>query len=384
MRTSDLWTAGRTFAFSGCSLTPVSTAINILTQVVGGLLVVGTLWSAMLTVVVPRAERPRITRYHYKFIGFISKSVQRMARDPETRNTFDSRLAPFGLITLSFVWAFHITSGFALVFWGQGTRGAVNAFLLSGSSLTTLGIRSSDEPGTMVLVVIEALIGLGLVGLVISYLPTVYSAYLDREIAVARLEVRAGRPPHPLTFLQRSNDIGWLDEMDEVWHEWENWFLEIEETHSTHTSLSFFRSAQYGRSWLQTAGIVLDAAALMQSTLDVERSPQGALCIRAGFEALGSLADTFNVERPVDPAQTDPISMHRTTFDQLCIELRSAGIPLKPDLDQAWVDFAGWRVNYDASLMGLLEYLRIEPGEWFGDQYCKPTIEITRRGVKRL
>jgi len=35
--------------------------------------------------------------------------------------------------------------------------------------------------------VIEALIGLGLLGVVISYLPTVYNAYLDREIAVARL-----------------------------------------------------------------------------------------------------------------------------------------------------------------------------------------------------
>ena len=84
---------------------------------------------------------------------------------------------------------------------------------------------------------IEALIGLGLVGLVISYLPTIYTAYLDREIAVARLEVRAGRPAHPVTFLHRSNRIGWLQEMDPVWAEWENWFLEIEETHSTHTSL---------------------------------------------------------------------------------------------------------------------------------------------------
>lgn len=356
----------------------MSTTVNITAQVLGALLVVGTLWSAMLTVVVPRAERPRITRYHYKFIGLISRTVHRWVRDPEARNTFDSRLAPFGLITLSFVWATHIVDGFALVFWGQGVRGAVNAFVLSGSSLTTLGIRTADEPVTLVLVVIEALIGLGLVGLVISYLPTVYSAYLDREIAVARLEVRAGRPAHPVTFLHRSNRIGWLPEMDPVWSEWENWFLEIEETHSTHTSLSFFRSAQYGRSWLQAAGVVLDAAALMQSTIDVEESPRAALCIRSGFVALGSLADTFNIERPVDPAPDDPISIQRTTFDQLCIELRSLGIPLKPDLDQAWQDFAGWRVNYDAALMGLLAYLRIELGEWFGEQRSTPSVDISR------
>ncbi len=359
----------------------VSTAVDIIVQILGAMLVIGTLWSAMLTVVVPRAERPRITRYHFKFMGLVSRTAHRVFKAPERRNLFDARLAPFGLITLSFVWAAHITVGFALIFWGQGVRGIIDPLVLSGSSLTTLGIRDAESSFTLVLIVIEALIGLGLVGLVISYLPTVYSAYLDREIAVARLEIRAGRPPHPLTFLHRSYRIGWLDYMEDVWAEWEHWFLEIEETHSTHTSLSFFRSAQYGRSWLVTAGVVLDAAALMQSTIDIDRSPRAALCIRSGFVALGSLADTFEVDRPLDPAPNDPISMNRTTFDQLCIELRSRGIPLKPDLDQAWADFAGWRVNYDASLMGLIAYLRIEPGEWFGDQQCVPTADISRSVV---
>ena len=46
---------------------------------------------------------------------------------------------------------------------------------------------------------------------------------------------------------------------------------------------------------------------------------------------------------------------------------------MRPDLDQAWRDFAGWRVNYDATLIGLLAYLRIEPGEWFGDHRAVPT-----------
>lgn len=353
-------------------------AFDIAVQVVGFVTVAGTLWSAMLTVVVPRAERPRITRYHYRFIGLISKTAHRTIRDPEARNLFDARLAPFGLITLSFVWAAHIVVGFSLVFWGQGVRPYGDAFILSGSSLTTLGFSTDDTTQTLVFAVIEALIGLGLVGLVISYLPTIYNAYLDREIDVARMEVRAGRPPHPFTFMARSHRIGLLNDMESVWADWEYWFLEIEESHSTHTSLSFFRSAHYGRSWLQTAGIVLDSAALMLSTLDVERSPRAALCIRSGFVALGNLADMFRIERPTDPAPDDPISIDRHTFDQLCTELQAFGIPLKADLDQAWVDFAGWRVNYDASLMGLLEYLRIEPGEWFGEGRPVPSVDISR------
>ena len=35
----------------------------------------------------------------------------------------------------------------------------------------------------------------------------------------------------------------------------------------------------------------------------------------------------------------------------MVVELQAAGLPLKADLDQAWRDFAGWRVNYDTVLI---------------------------------
>lgn len=356
-------------------------ALEILARVAGAAMIIGTLWSAMLTVVVPRAERPRITRYHFKLIGVLSRNVGGRISDSVRRDAFNARLAPLALVTLSFVWATHIIMGFALVYWGQGIRSFGRAIILSGSSLTTLGIRDADEGVVLVLVVIEALIGLGLVGLMIGYLPTIYNAYLDREIAVARLEIRAGRPAHPLTFLTRSHRIGWLEVMDTVWAEWEEWFLRIEETHTTHTSLSFFRSAYYGRSWLVAAGTVLDAASLLQSTIDVDASPRAALCIRSGFTTLGHLADIFEVDRPADPClDTCQLSIDRATFDELCDELASAGVPLKTDRDQAWSDFAGWRVNYEASLLGLSDYLRLSPGEWFGEGKAVPSADFSSAG----
>ena len=52
--------------------------------------------------------------------------------------------------------------------------------------------------GPVLLSVSEALIGLGLVGLLISFLPTMYSIYNRRELAVAQLATRAGTPPTPL------------------------------------------------------------------------------------------------------------------------------------------------------------------------------------------
>ena len=352
----------------------MTAVLEVLAIVVGVVIAVVTLWSAVLTVVVPRSERPYITRWHFQLIGGLANTIAKRISDPVRRDRLESRIAPFGLVTLPFVWAAHVTIGFALIFWGLSVDTFRDAVVLSGSALTTLGVTTSDHTITLLLVVGEALIGLGLVALMISYLPTIYGAYTAREVAVARLEVRAGLPPHPITFLERTNLIGWLDHMDLVWAEWEDWFLQIEETHTTHTSLSFFRSAYYGRSWVVAAGTVLDTAALIQSTIDIEASPRAALCLRSGFTTLGSIADALDIEHPSDPHwPAESISLEREVFDALCEELKALEIPLVDDLDEAWRNFCGWRVNYDQALYGLFETLRVEPGEWFEHGSVRPS-----------
>ncbi len=347
-------------------------AVQILAIAIGAMLVVATLWSAMLTVVVPRAERPAISRFHFWIIGRAAGKAGQWLPSPEARDRLESRVAPFALVTLPGIWAGHIIVGFSFVYWGLGTNGFREALVLSGSALTTLGIRDADSLATLLAIIAEALIGLGLVALMISYLPTIYSAYTDREVAVARLEVRAGRPPHPVTFLERTHRIGWLDDMDSVWSEWENWFLEIEETHTTHASLPFFRSAYPGRSWLVTAATVLDSASLLMSTVDTEWSPRAALCVRSGFTTLRSLAEVYGLPIAETPGPETELAITREVFDQLCSELEGRGLQLKPDRDQAWHDFRGWRVNYEAAVLALVERLRIEQVGWFVDMNVVP------------
>jgi hypothetical protein len=56
---------------------------------------------------------------------------------------------------------------------------------------------------------------------------------------------------------------------------------------------------------------------------------------------------------PDDPAPTDPISIERSEFDAAYDRPAAGGVPMKPDRDRCWRDFAGWRVNYDAALIGV-------------------------------
>ena len=43
-------------------------------------------------------------------------------------------------------------------------------------------------------------------------------------------------------------------------------------------------------------------------------------------------------------------------------------MPLKADRDQAWRDFAGWRVNYDRVLVSLANLTEAPPAMWSSDR----------------
>ena len=64
----------------------------------------------------------------------------------------------------------------------------------------------------------------------------------------------------------------------------------------------------------------------------------------------------------------EPISIDRREFDQVCRQLTEAGVPLKADLDQAWRDFAGWRVNYDRVLLSLAALTMAPYAPWSSDR----------------
>jgi hypothetical protein len=49
-------------------------------------------------------------------------------------------------------------------------------------------------------------------------------------------------------------------------------------------------------------------------------------------------------------------------------QLEAAGVPLVPDRDQAWLDWRGWRVNYDTVLLGLARRVEAPLVPWISDR----------------
>ena len=276
--------------------------------------------------------------------------------------------APFTLVLLPAVWLVCVLLGYMAMFWATTGQPLYALYKLSGSSLFTLGYSVVDGFVSTSLIFTESAIGLFLVALLIAYLPTMYAAFSKREIAVTMLEVRAGSPPSPAEMLIRFHRLDRLNQLGELWIVWELWFVDIDESHTSLAALSFFRSPQPHRSWITAAGTVLDAAALVSSTVDIPKDSQADLCIRAGYIALRHISDFFGIRYNPDPKPDDPISISQEEFDEVYDTLAEGGVPLKPDREQAWRDFRGWRVNYDGVLIYLAGLTMAPWAKWSSDR----------------
>lgn len=349
------------------------TIAHLIAIVAGILLIFVTLESTIHTLIVPRAISSPLIRWYYTLLIRIFRLRIKLAR----RNTYKLRdrvmslYAPVSLFLLPFAWLTLVMFGYALVYWGLAYGNPWQSLILSGSSLLTLGsiVIPTDNYIISLLMFTEAMMGMVLVALLIAYLPTMYSAFAERERLVMKLATPAGVPPSPVTMIIRLYHLGDLSrDLRSIWGNWRDWFTSIDESHTTYAPLVFFRSSKPEQSWITSAGVVLDTAALVNALVDVPHDTRADLCIRSGYVALRDIADFFDIAYDPDPRPDAPISISRQEFDAVCDELEAEGIPLRADRGQAWRDFAGWRVNYDTVLLQLAALTMAPYAMWVSDR----------------
>lgn len=358
--------------------------VAIVAFILGTNLVLFTLFSAVRMVVLPRGENVWLTRMFFQLIFRLFRLRLRKLKDFEAIDHLLAYYAPVTLLLLPIVWVILCIVGFMGIFWAIGVRPLSQAFLMSGSSMLTLGFAPVNTFWETLFAFVAAAVGLGIVALLIAYLPTMYSAFSKREVAVTLLEVRAGSPPSAITMIERYHRIHNLGRLSEQWPMWETWFSELEESHTTFAPLSFFRSPQSSRSWITSAGAVLDAASLANAVLDIPHDPNADLCIRAGYLALRKIADLFAIQYDPAPKPGDPTSVSRADFDQACAHMESIGIKLKDDREAAWKSFNGWRVNYDTPLVRLANLIVAPPSPWTGERRLNFELIRYRKAKRRI
>ena len=333
-------------------------------MVLGILLFLAVVLDAFQTIILPRrpSGRLRITRLFYILTWNPWSKFARYIQDGQTREQFYSIYGPLSLLLLLVVWALLLITGFALVYFALGTpfsdsmmsqfRGMRfeiwTDLYVSGTTLFTLGLGDvvPRVPVARGVIIFESGVGLGLVALVIGYLPVLYSAFSRREVAVALLDARAGSPPTAAELLSRHGFDGGDDALVELLAEWERWAAELLESHVSYPLLCYYRSQHDNQSWLSALVAILDACALLIASRLPSTGPdsrevrvptrQAQLTFAMARHAIVDLGHIFKLDEKIRAlARQEPDRLSAADFRRLCAVLRPTDIQLCGEPDSA-------------------------------------------------
>jgi hypothetical protein len=289
------------------------------------------------------------------------------------------------LLALLVTWMGMIWLAGAGMQWALAGGSAGRAFGASASALTTLGL-SSARGGASAAAYIEAVLGIGLIALVIAYLPSLYAAFSRREALVSKLAMRTGLPPAGPVILSRLwCSAGPQAVLSETWQAWEDWFVDLSESHTSFPSLAFLRSPQSAKSWITAAGAILDAAALGLAAVDADWGPGADMCLHSGIVALRHLADFHGISYQTDTAQAR-IAVEKDEVVVACRQMAAVGVAVASDLDVAYDRFRVSRAAYEQVLLALCAYVYAPPAPWSSDKViaARPRPPVIRVGPGSL
>lgn len=332
-----------------------------------GLFTVTTI-SVFNALVLPRSARA----FFGTHVGIVLRgSLRLIANRMKSYERRDAVLAyggPGWLLAMLILWLLLVWVSFALLMWVflGPTASFWDALRLSGSSEFTLGFATPAGVVPLFLTLGTAAAGLGVVSLMIAFLPAVYSIYTRRETLVTLLDALGGSPAWGPEILARQELIDNTSALETLYQRWAEWAAEVSESHTTYRVLVFIRSPSPLRSWVIGLLAMLDAAALHLSLSPLTAPPSARWLMRTGIVSLRTIAASVGITFNPDPKPDDPTMLTREEFDEGVEWLTKSGWKPERDLDDAWVNFRGWRVNYEDTAYGLTRLVDAPPAAWSG------------------
>jgi hypothetical protein len=356
--------------------------MRIVALVAGLLCCLSVALDALQTIILPRRPkgRLRLTRVFYILTWRPLVAVAGWVKNSGARERIYGAYGPVSLLLLLGLWATMLVLGFGCLYFALGTPfgDAINGhaslgamartdLYVSGTTLFTLGLGDVTPQSHMarLLVVLQSGTGLGFVALVIGYLPVLYQAFSRREISVAMLDGRAGSPPTATELLKRHGHEGGDRDLSRLLEEWERWSAEILETHISYPILCYYRSQHDNQSWLSGLVAVLDACALLITTIEGPTARQAQLTFAMGRHALLDLGHVFHLEKRNEllPENQELDRLPKETFYRLCAEMGDLHMRLCGD-PSAQLRLTAIRTLYEPHAQVLAEYLKMPLPLW--------------------
>jgi hypothetical protein len=269
--------------------------VRVLAGIGGAVLIALMLAEFFVTFMLPRRVRrdPRIAR---GLIRLFWRPWRAFARrlPPSSADTFLGLFGPLALLSELLTWTVGLIFGFALLEYAAvGGRFGHGLLFSSGLFLSAEG--ASGSTTVHVIALVEAAVAIGVLFIVIGYLPAVYGAFSRREVAVSQLATRAGSPPAAGAILCRAAKRERWRELERDLQGWEEWAAELMETHLSYPILGYYRSQHVNQNWLAALTAMVDVAAFVTAVEADGESEAAEITFAIGRHALADLALQYRV-----------------------------------------------------------------------------------------
>jgi hypothetical protein len=350
--------------------------VRVIAGIAGAALIAVMLSEFFVAFLLPRRVKrdPRIARGLNRGMWRPWRALARRF-PPATADTLLGFYGPLALLVELFVWVLGLMIGYGLLEWAVAGGPASDRFLSSSGLFLSAGA-SSGSTGLRVVELLEAATGVGVLFVVIGYMPSVYSAFSRREIAVSQLATRGGSPPTAGTLIRRAAGREHWRDLERDLQAWEEWAAELMETHLSYPLLSFYRSQHVNQNWLAALTAMVDVAAFVKATAPEGEVEAAEITYGIGRHALADLAHQHGLE----PVPVDRLSDadREDLFD--IVERSTVG---SVERETARRRLNELRARYEPNAQALADHLALELPPWFpreddGVAVAKPRVVAER------
>ncbi|HKC23030.1 MAG TPA: hypothetical protein VKB64_11015 [Gaiellaceae bacterium] len=332
--------------------------MRVLAGIAGVLLIWLIVSEFFVTFLLPRRVRrdPRIARGFTRLLWRPWRAVARRL-SPSSADTLLGFFGPLALLVNLIVWSLALLIGYGLLEYAVAGNPFWSRFLISsGVFLSAEGV--SGSTAVHIIELAEAATGLGVLFIVIGYMPSVYSAFSRRETAVSQLATRGGSPPAAATLLHRAAGRDRWRDLERDLRAWEEWAAELMETHLSYPLLMWYRSQHVNQNWLAALTAMVDVSAFVKATVASEDTEAADLTFRIGRHALADLALQLHLE----PVSVDRLS--DADFEDLFAVVERSTVA-NVDRETARRKLDRLRREYEPNAQALSEFLVLDLPPWF-------------------
>jgi Ion channel len=357
--------------------------------ILGGGLLLLVVYDVYATILHARSRSGPIGEMLNRAFWWVARSLAfRLSR--ARRHKVLNVVGPLLLPSLIIVYIITLLVGFAFIYYPrmpshfvvQATAIAhpwIESFYFSGITLTTLGY-GDIAPLTLVMrmiALVEAVSGLALISLSITYLITVYSALEHKRAVALSFYHQAEEGANVAGFIAHHFVGGKFYGLEAVLRQAARDIQALLESHVEHPVIHYFHPLEVYKSLPRVMFLVLETCAIIRSCIDRDEyrelcdHPEVRTLEASAFHVLHDLVDSLELERRTRRRKESHFEEARRweqRFQQTMQRLNESGIKTERDREAAWGHYRQRREDWEAQLHRFSLYLGYEWDEITGDR----------------